>query len=68
MTIIKARHEDRDNQDETTPVVAEGKLRYRVNCLGKLIIQVKEERFISGKGWRRNWIDAKPHHVIMIDE
>ncbi len=48
-----------------------GQLRYRVNCLGKLIIQVKVE-YSSNKNnihrIRSEWIDAKPHHVTLTED
>ena len=69
MTIIKSRAEPRDNNDDGSGEwLSTGKLRYRVNCLGKLIIQVKLERFVSGRGWKYEWVDAKAHHITMIDE
>jgi len=66
--IIKAIVETRErNEDESTPIGA-GKLRYRTNCLGKLIIQVKIEKFVLGKGWKNEWVDAKAHQVSLVDD
>ena len=69
MTIIKSVSEKRDrNDDGSDEWLSSGKLRYRMNCLGKLIIQVKLERFVAGKGWKYEWVDAKAHHVTLTEE
>jgi hypothetical protein len=70
MTIIKAVPEERGRGDDGSEesLNSEGKLRYRTNCLGKLIIQVRLDRFIFGKGWRSEWVDAKSHHIRLVDE
>ncbi len=69
VTVIKARPEERDRNDDGSGAwLSSGKLSYRVNCLGKLIIQVKMERFVTGKGWKFEWVDAKAHHITLADE
>lgn len=67
--MIKAVPEERgrgdDGSDES--LNTSGQLRYRVNCIGKLVIQVRLERFKVGKGWKYEWVDAKAHHVTLIE-
>jgi len=48
----------------TNEPVSLGKLRYRTNCIGKLIIQVKVKHHRLGS----EWIDAKSHHVKLTDD
>jgi len=66
-TVIRGVPEERDKECESTPICS-GTLRYRTNCLGKLIIQTKVERFKVGKGWKHEWVDAKAHQVTMVNE
>ena len=69
MTVIRSLKEKRDQGDDGSGEwLSEGKLRTRVNCIGKLIIQVKLSRFVTGKGWKYEWVDAKSHHVTLSDE
>lgn len=41
-----------------------GQLRYRTNCIGKLVIQVKVKHYRLGS----QWIDAKAHHVTLTED
>ncbi len=45
-----------------------GEIRYRVNCLGKLIIQTRVRKFTVGKGWNSEWIDAKSYDVRLTED
>ncbi len=45
-----------------------GEIRYRVNCLNKLIIQTKVRKFTVGKGWKNEWVDAKCYDVRLTED
>lgn len=44
--------------------VSLGQIRYKINCIGKLIIQVKVKHHRLGS----EWIDAKAHHITLTED
>jgi len=48
----------------TNDPVSLGQLRYRTNCIGKLVIQVKVKHHRLGS----EWIDAKAHHITLTED
>ncbi len=63
MAIISNKDAMVKNINSNEPVSL-GQIRYRTNCVGKLVIQVKVKHHRLGS----EWIDAKSHHVTLTED